>query len=215
MSEESALSFMIAEYEAHHARSQASVATVSQHVSLFVGAVTLLATAVTGVAALLWSNRPNIALLIAAAGLMITGLGGALTLFATYRARLQQTESEQSLCRLRRYFLTTWPHLKPYVMGGIHDGWKTPYTHPWESNTVRAWLALIAFSSGAFGTGLTLAAVTLIGNSVVWSVLLASIGTVGAFAVLFSWLWSRLKLRRETYQPRFPEIESNPDSSSV
>lgn len=187
---------MIAEYEAHHARAQSCVAAVTQHVSLFVGGITLLATAITGAAALLWSTRPTVALLIIASGFVITALGGALTLFATYRARLQQTVSEQALSRLRRYFLDTWPHLRPYIFGSINDDWKTPYTHPWTSNTVRAWLALIGFSSGAFGVGISLATYALLGSSAAWLALLAGTSILGSFVLLFSWMWSRLKLRR-------------------
>lgn len=212
MSDDASLSFMIAEYEAHHARAQACVAAVTQHVSLFVGGITLLATATTGAAALLWSSRPNAALLIVATGFLITAVGGALTLFATYRARLQQTVSEQALSRLRRYFLDAWPHLRPYVFGSITDDWKTPYSHPWTSNTVRAWIALIGFSSCAFGFGVMLATNALFSSSAVYTILLAGSCTLMAFTVLFSWMWSRLKQRREAYRPRFPATESSAGS---
>lgn len=212
MSEDASLSFMIAEYEAHHARAQACVAAVTQHVSLFVGGITLLATAITGAAALLWSSRPKVALLVISSGFLITAVGGALTLVATYRARLQQTASEQALSRLRRYFLDAWPHLRPYVFGSTNDDWKTPYTHPWTSNTVRAWIALISFSSGAFGVGVMLGSNAVFDSSPLWSSLLAGSSMVGSFTVLFTWMWSRLKQRRETYQPRFPTTESSSGS---
>jgi hypothetical protein len=215
MSEDASLSFMIAEYEAHHARAQSCVAAVTQHVSLFVGGITLLATAITGAAALLWSIRPKVALLIIASGFVITALGGALTLFATYRARLQQTVSEQALSRLRRYFLETGPQLRPYIFGSVNDDWKTPYSHPWTSNTVRAWLALIVFSSGAFGVGISLAMYALFGGSAGWLALLAGSSILGSFILLFSWLWSRLKLRRETYRPRFPATEAISNEPAV
>ena len=206
---------MVAEYEAHHARAQASVAAVSQHVSVFVAAVTLLATATIGVAALIWSSRPILALLLVAIGLLSTTFGGALTLFATYRARLQQTESELALSRLRRYFLSKWPHLTPYVAGSIHDDWKTPYAHPWTSNTVRGWLALITLSSVTFGAALAVAATALNVHSVTVLVVLAVVAASAAFTALFLWLWSRLKRRRANYRPQFPAGESASDPATA
>ncbi len=204
MLEQHELAFLISEYEAQHVRVQASINSVSQAVALFVGGVTLLATAVTGAAAILFPNQSNLGLGIVSCAFLFTAAGGALTLFATYRARMQQTDSEQSLSRLRRYFLTTWPHLNIYVIGTVHDDWRTPYTHPWSSNTVRGWLSLIGFSSSAFGAGTALAGVALLGLTHPWTVLLGISSGLAAFLSLCAWLWSRLKNKRDGYRPSFP-----------
>lgn len=205
MSDQFELTFLIAEYEAQHARVQACIGAVSQAVALFVGGVTLLATAVAGAAAVLFPSQTQLGLAVLSCAFFFTAVGGALTLFASYRARIQQTDSEQILSRLRRYFLTTWPHVGIYIIGSIHDDWPTPYTHPWRSYTVFGWLCLIAFSSVAFGAGTTLG-IRVVTSTATVSVVAGVASAILVFTTLFSWMWSRLRSKRQRYVACFPRV---------
>jgi hypothetical protein len=136
---------------------------------------------------------------------VLAASASVFTLMRTYQARIEQTDAEKALSRLRNYILKEHPKLKKYYSGPIHDDWPTPYTNRWASSSFWGWVAL-AFVSGVFAALSTLAFVVfafpLAAPILRWTVPLI----IGMCAFLFCYWWLDRKLgyRAMVDVPHFP-----------
>src|ERR1044072_8116620 len=136
---------------------------------------------------------------------LIAAVATFFSFIRNYKARMEQTDAERALCRLRNYFVKYAPDIQIYVSGTLNDAWPTPYTHRWSSASFWGWLALIlitgamsCFTMAAF----LFAAFPGIIFEAKWLISVAC--GVAIAGICYIWLDRRLKNRRRIDKPRFP-----------
>jgi hypothetical protein len=200
------LQIVLAEYSRQGKRVEVSLATVNQSLSLYLTILTALAAVGTGSLALLSQRTPQLALLI----LSLLSSGGALatglTLLRVFRARMEQTDADRALSRLRNYFVTQWPSLEKYISDSFYDDWPTPYSHKRRSGSFIGWMVLVILAGLFLSASVALAFAALKPQMDVRVGLILSI-CAGLFLSGVCSLWLRVKLeaRRYSDRPRFPK----------
>lgn len=202
---EANLQIILAEYGHQHDKLKSSKENVNQSLTIY---LTLIAVLVPVASTLLsvgiFQNR-DVALLLANICLLAAS-ASIFTLMRTYQARIEQTDAEKALSRLRNFIITFHPILKKYYSGPIYDDWATPYSNRWSSSSFWGWLALI-FGAGVFSA---LSVISFIifafpkESRIVWWTAPLFSGIV-VFCFCYLWIDRKLKYRAAIDIPRFPE----------
>jgi len=199
----SKLQIILAEYGYHQKRLETSLSVINQTLTVYIAISAFLASATVGVINFQTTDKR----------VTYTGLG-LISLIATvatffsfirnYKARMEQTDAERALCRLRNYFVKHAPDIQIYVSGTLNDAWPTPYTHRWSSASFWGWLTLILI------TGLmscfTVAAFLFAGFPEIifeakWLIAVAC--GIAVAIICYKWLNRRLNNRKRIDKPRF------------
>lgn len=197
------LTIILAEYGHQYDRRRAALDGVNQTLTLYLGALGFVVPLVGAVA--VFSQDPKINPYIIAGFMTFSCVATISALLRSYKQRIEQTYAEQSMSRLRRYFVDRFPHLRTYLPGPFYDDWPTPFTHRWHSLTFYGWMTFCV-AAGAFA-GFAVAAI-MWGLPYIYDFWFAvSVPLSIAFAVFgatFTWVWKRLNYEREAFESRFP-----------
>lgn len=212
---EDELQIVLVEYGHQQDKLKSSRDIVNQSLTLYLGLFAFLVpVAASALAVGLFGSR-DIALILTGI-CALACFASVFTLMRTYQARIEQTDAEKALSRLRNYILHEHPRLANYFSGPIHDDWRTPYTHRWASASFWGWLAL-ALGAGAFAALSALAFTAFAFPSVlpaIWWMVSLPPG-VFIFLVCYRWLDRKLKYRTVLDVPRFPHKETGGTSDKI
>lgn len=200
----SQLQIILAEYGYQQKRLETSLSVINQSLTVYIAIFAFLATATVGAINFQTTDKR-----VTYAGLGLISLIAAVATFFSfirnYKARMEQTDAERALCRLRNYFVRHAPDIQIYVSGTRSDAWPTPYTHRWSSASFWGWLALILVTGmmSCFAVAaLSFASFPEIMLSATWGIAVAC--GIAVVIICYLWLDRRLKNRRRIDQPRFP-----------
>jgi hypothetical protein len=208
------LQIVLAEYGHQHDKLKSSKDTVNQSLTLYLSLMAFLVPVAGSALAVGLFNSQDVASILSAICLLAAS-ASVFTLMRTYQARIEQTDAEKALSRLRNFILTTHPNLKKYYSGPSNDDWPTPYTNRWASSSFWGWLAL-AFMSGVFTALSTLAFMVLAFPlaAVIFRWAIPLIAGMCVFLFCYWWLDRKLKYRAILDVPNFPaEIRKNKPAS--
>lgn len=198
------LQIILAEYEYHKQQVQDSLTTVNTSINLLLVALTVLLSLAALVAKELADDARSRSLALAAVSLGAS-IAIILTFARTFKARLQQTDAERALSRIRRYFVTRAPELTDFISDRTYDDWPTPYTARFGSMTYRGWVALIALGSTAFALAVFFAVDAVAsGSNTPAAVSVAVVFGLASAAAQYADLERRVGAKRASDRPRFP-----------
>jgi uncharacterized membrane protein len=206
-SDTSKLQIILAEYSYQQKRLETSLSVINQTLTVYIAISAFLASATIGVINFQTTDKR-----VTYIGLGLISLIAAVATFFSfirnYKARMEQTDAERALCRLRVFFVRHAPDLQDYLSGTFNDAWPTPYTHRWSSASFWGWFALILITGtmSCLSVGAFLAAaspdIVLVAR---WGIA-AGCG-MGVVIVCYKWLDRRLKNRRRKDKPRFANAQ--------
>lgn len=197
------LQIILAEYGYQQKRLETALSVINQTLTVYIAVFAILASATVGAI-----NFQSTDKRVTYAGLGLISLIAAVATFFSfirnYKARMEQTDAERALCRLRNYFVTYAPDIQIYISGTLNDAWPTPYTHRWSSASFWGWLALILITG--IMSCFTVAAFSFASFPEIMLLAKWVIGVACGIAVViicYIWLDRRLKNRRWIDRPRF------------
>ncbi|MCP2273246.1 hypothetical protein LV75_005772 [Actinokineospora diospyrosa] len=197
------LQVALAEYNRRALLVQVTVARMDQSLTLLIGGLAVLASAEGVLFAGLWTAKPlafywGTSFLSAAAAAFSCAI-----LVRDAKTRLVQTRAEQAQARLRNYFVSLAPEIRPYLSDTIHDDWPTPYSAGTRSFTYRAWLAIAALAGACAGLSCAAALATSVHHW--WIVAAAGVAVTAGVAGELTRLVRRwLRKLSQAYTPLFP-----------
>lgn len=207
---ESELQIILAEYNRQQQRLQLSIETVNQTLNIYTGVIAFLIPVAAGTVA--WTQQTYLLSLLLGIIALVAGVATFFTFIRSFQARMDQTNAERALSRLRNYFATNYSDINVYLSGSIYDDWPTPYTNQWQSASFMGWLAMIIVT-GVF-TGLSvylfLTSANLTMQLWIWLIIPIGMGIL-ATGICYLWLDRRLKGWQEADKKaqRFPHNKQN------
>jgi len=204
----SKLQIILAEYGHQQKRLENSLSVINQTFTIYIATFAFLGSAIVGVINFQTSDKR---LTYIGCGLisLVATLASSFLFIRHHKTRMEQTDAERALSRLRNYFVEFAPDLRIYLSGTFNDSWATPYTHRRKSASFWGWIIVILLIG--ITTCFTIAAflfATLLGTVLInWGISLFC--GILVIYICYSWLNQQLKMRRNLDKPRFPKVEIN------
>ena len=105
---DSELEIILTEYNRQEQRLQVSIETVNQSLNLYIGVIAFLTPVAAGTVTF-WAQQQNLTFLLLGIVAAVATIATFFTFIRSYQARIEQTEAERAMSRLRNHFITTIP----------------------------------------------------------------------------------------------------------
>lgn len=204
----SKLQIILAEYGHQQKRLENSLSVINQTFTVYIAAFAFLGSAIVGVINFQTSDKR---LTYIGCGLisLTAALASSFLFVRHHKTRMEQTDAERAISRLRNYFVEFAPDIQIYLSGTFNDSWATPYTHRRKSASFWGWIIVIFLIgiTSCFTVAAFLFA-TLLGTVLInWGI--SFFCGIVVIIVCYTWLNRQLKMRKHLDKPRFPKAEIN------